>query len=147
MSSGSQPFGGGNSTGLPSMSPFRGFGSPVVQALQKPAAPQGPQTQPPATKAPLAPQTQPTASAGPMQPMGLGRPPVQNRQISDVQRQQMQQYRDYQQEQFGNWQRQQAPIYESTEIDAGITGSGGLRAAAPMSLQEMRGLWRKGAWR
>jgi hypothetical protein len=137
MSSGSQPFGGGNSTGLPSMTPFRGFGSPVVQALQKPAAPQGPQTQPPAPQTPLAPQTQPAAPAGPMRPM-----------LNDVQRQQMQQYRDYQQEQFGNWQRQQAPIYENVDsIDVGITGVGGRREAAPMSLQEMRGLWRRGNWR
>jgi hypothetical protein len=73
---------------------------------------------------------------------------MQRPMLNDVQRQQMQQYRDYQQEQFSNWQSQQAPIYENTDIDVGITGSGGRRAAAPMSLQDMRGLWRnKGAWR
>jgi hypothetical protein len=145
MSSGGQSlpaFGGSASSGLPSMNPLRGFGSPVVQALQKPAAPQGPQTQPPATQAPMAAPAQSATSTAPQQQ------PMQRPMLNDVQRQQMQQYRDYQQEQFSNWQSQQAPIYENTDIDVGITGSGGRRAAAPMSLQDMRGLWRnKGAWR
>lgn len=141
MSSGGQSlpaFGGSASSGLPSLSPMRGFGSsPVVQALQKPAALQGPQTQPPATQVLSSPQTQPLAPSAPQQPM-----------LNDVQRQQMQQYRDYQQEQFSNWQSQQTPIYENTDIDVGITGSGGRRAAAPMRLEDMRNLWRgnRGPW-
>lgn len=116
-------------------SPFGGLGN-VASALAG-----KPQYQQPASD-PFTPQVQPVP--GPT----IGGPTLVSQPPNDVQRQQMQQYRDYQQEQFGNWQRQQAPIYENVDsIDVGITGVGGRREAAPMSLQEMRGLWRRGNWR
>ncbi len=130
MSSGRQQMPQFGGTSLPTMS----FGqSPVANALSKPAPLQAP------TLPTEMPQTQPQTR--PQQPM-------QRPMVSDVQRQQMQQYRDFQQSQFEDWRRQQAPIYENVDsIDVGITGVGGRREAAPMSLQDMRGLWRKGAWR